>query len=154
MEVVAEQRRMLQETKADAARLGERDANKDDYFMQACVDGFVAHKSDLLLTISDLLLTISAREEAEGRAEYDHLKLRASVAGAEEVSIFQPPSDGGATERSSPRDRNPELELRAEAVEREARRLREDVARLEGELGTTRDKGIFCPVPLFLAILH
>jgi hypothetical protein len=42
MEVVAEQRRMLQETKADAARLGERDANKDDYFMQARLDGFVA----------------------------------------------------------------------------------------------------------------
>jgi A-kinase anchor protein 9 len=83
------------------------------------------------------------------RAEYDHLKLRASVAGAEEVSIFRPPSDGGATERSNLRERNlelergaAELELRAEAAEREARRLREEVARLEGELGAEREKGL------------
>jgi hypothetical protein len=41
MEVVAEQRRMLQETKVDAARLGKRDANKDDYFMQASPSVFV-----------------------------------------------------------------------------------------------------------------
>jgi hypothetical protein len=41
MEVVAEQRRMLQETKVDDARLGERDANKEDYFMQASPSVFV-----------------------------------------------------------------------------------------------------------------
>ena len=41
MEVVAEQRRMLQETKVGAARLGERDANKEDYFMQASPSVFV-----------------------------------------------------------------------------------------------------------------
>merc|ERR1712173_317203 len=34
MAIVAEQRKMLDETKADAARLSERDSNKDDYFLQ------------------------------------------------------------------------------------------------------------------------
>ena len=34
MAIVAEQRKMLEETKADAARLSERDSNKDDYFLQ------------------------------------------------------------------------------------------------------------------------
>ena len=32
--IVAEQRKMMDETKADAARLSGRDSNKDDYFLQ------------------------------------------------------------------------------------------------------------------------
>ena len=34
MNVVSEQRKMLEEIKADAARLGQKDANKDDHFLQ------------------------------------------------------------------------------------------------------------------------
>ena len=34
MNVVAEQRKMLDGIKADAARLGEKDATKDDHFLQ------------------------------------------------------------------------------------------------------------------------
>ena len=34
MNVVAEQRKMLEEIKADAARLGQKDATKDDHFLQ------------------------------------------------------------------------------------------------------------------------
>ena len=32
--IVAEQRRMLEQTRADAERLSGRDSNKDDYFLQ------------------------------------------------------------------------------------------------------------------------
>ena len=32
--IVAEQRKLMEETKADAARLSGRDAKKDDYFLQ------------------------------------------------------------------------------------------------------------------------
>ena len=34
MNVVSEQRKMLEEIKADAARLGQKDATKDDHFLQ------------------------------------------------------------------------------------------------------------------------
>ena len=34
MNVVSEQRKMLEEIKADAARLGQKDAAKDDHFLQ------------------------------------------------------------------------------------------------------------------------
>ena len=32
--MVEEQRRLLEQTKQDAGRLGEREANKDDYYLQ------------------------------------------------------------------------------------------------------------------------
>ena len=38
MNVVSEQRKMLEEIKADAARLGQKDASKDDHFLQVAVD--------------------------------------------------------------------------------------------------------------------
>ena len=39
MNVVSEQRKMLEEIKADAARLGQKDASKDDHFLQVAHDG-------------------------------------------------------------------------------------------------------------------
>ena len=38
MNVVSEQRKMLEEIKADAARLGQKDASKDDHFLQVSED--------------------------------------------------------------------------------------------------------------------
>ena len=38
MNVVSEQRKMLEEIKADAARLGQKDASKDDHFLQVAVE--------------------------------------------------------------------------------------------------------------------
>ena len=37
MNVVSEQRKMLEEIKADAARLGQKDATKDDHFLQVVI---------------------------------------------------------------------------------------------------------------------
>ena len=37
MNVVSEQRKMLEEIKADAARLGQKDATKDDHFLQVAI---------------------------------------------------------------------------------------------------------------------
>ena len=37
MNVVSEQRKMLEEIKADAARLGQKDATKDDHFLQVAM---------------------------------------------------------------------------------------------------------------------
>ena len=38
MNVVSEQRKMLEEIKADAARLGQKDASKDDHFLQVAYE--------------------------------------------------------------------------------------------------------------------
>ena len=66
------------------------------------------------------------------RAEYDHLKLAASV-DPPSTSIFTAPSDSTALEKEL-RERNlalerrvAELQVRAEGEEREVQRLREEV---------------------------
>ena len=47
--IVAEQKRMLEQTRADAERLSGRDSNKDDYFLQVIL---VYHWSILLILVS------------------------------------------------------------------------------------------------------
>ena len=47
--IVAEQRRMLEQTRADAERLSGRDSNRDDYFLQVIL---CSHWSILLKLVS------------------------------------------------------------------------------------------------------
>ena len=72
------------------------------------------------------------RRHRDIRAEYDHLKLAASV-DRSNTSIFTAPSDTQALEREL-RERNlalerrvGEVQVRAEGEEREVHRLREEV---------------------------
>ena len=70
--VVAEQRKMLEETKADAARLSGRDSRKDDYFLQ------VADQSGKSLDLpadekKSLIIAMSLHEK--GRSALKKYKL-------------------------------------------------------------------------------
>ena len=83
------------------------------------------------------------------KQEYDHLKLKASVQPEQEVSIFRPPAPEGQEQERQLRSRTlelerfcAELEVRGEGQEQEARRLRQEVARLEQELGREQEKGL------------
>ena len=49
--IVAEQRRMLEQTRADAERLSGRDSNRDDYFLQVILYAH-SHWSILLKLVS------------------------------------------------------------------------------------------------------
>merc|ERR1719319_1802016 len=78
------------------------------------------------------------RRHRDIRAEYDHLKLAASV-DRSNTSIFTAPSDTQALEREL---RVGEVQVRAEGEEREVHRLREEVSRLGQELQVEREKGL------------